>query len=183
MTIFIAVDIMEYVVEYVARKFLGSSGPRGTNLEALQGWILKFGDNKKILLTSVETFANFLAKKPPPCAAYFAFMSGQLIVLDKQTGIHLVSVVEIWRWIFAKCVLRFTGSEATGTCQGYHLCSGLKAGVYGTVHGVQAIGETKLALEDWGFILVDAKNAFNNIKNCNEMESFSFMSIRNLYRF
>ena len=47
MPFFIPVYIMEEVVESVARKLPGSSGPGGMDSEALQGWLLKFGDNSK----------------------------------------------------------------------------------------------------------------------------------------
>ena len=41
-TVFIPVDMTEDLVELVAWKFWGSAGPGGTDLEALQGWLLKF---------------------------------------------------------------------------------------------------------------------------------------------
>ena len=41
--IFIPADITEEAVESVARKNSGSSVPGGTDSEALQGWLLKFG--------------------------------------------------------------------------------------------------------------------------------------------
>ena len=43
------------------------------------------------------------------------------------------------------------------------LCSRLRVGIDGAVHGVQAIWGEKSATEDWGFFIVDAKNAFNEI--------------------
>ena len=43
------------------------------------------------------------------------------------------------------------------------LCAGLKVGIYGTVYRVQAIWDKNLTTEDWGFLLVDANNAFNEI--------------------
>ena len=46
-TIYIPVDIMGDVVKLVARKLLGISGHGGTDLEALQGWLLKLGDDRK----------------------------------------------------------------------------------------------------------------------------------------
>ena len=90
-------------------------------------------------------------------------MSIRLIILDKQPDVRPVRVGETWRRLFAKCVLRVTGPEATNACQDDHLCAGLKAGIYGVVHGVQIIWDSKFSMEDWGFILVDAKNAFNEI--------------------
>ena len=55
---FIPVDIMEESVESVARKLSGSSGPGGTDSEALQGWLVKFGEDITRLSTSVEFFLN-----------------------------------------------------------------------------------------------------------------------------
>ena len=40
---FIPVGIMEESVESVAQFFSGSSCPGGTDSEALQGWLMKFG--------------------------------------------------------------------------------------------------------------------------------------------
>ena len=45
--VFIPVDITEDVVDSIAQKILGSAGPGGTDSEALQGWLLKFGDHIK----------------------------------------------------------------------------------------------------------------------------------------
>ena len=54
MPIFIPVDITEYVVKSVARKLLVSLGPGYTDLEALQGWFLKLGADRKRLCTFLK---------------------------------------------------------------------------------------------------------------------------------
>ena len=59
------------------------SMPVGTYLEALQGWLLKLGEESKILFSSTETFVDWIANVIPPWEAYRAFLSGRLIVLDK----------------------------------------------------------------------------------------------------
>ena len=66
-------------------------------------------------------------------------MSGLLIALDKQYGVCPVGVGETWRRIFDKIMLKVTGPEATMVCQDDQTCSGLKAGIDGAIHGVQAI--------------------------------------------
>ena len=48
-------------------------------------------------------------------------------------------------------------------CQDDQLCTGIKAGINGTIHGVQALWDKDLTTENWGFLLVDTKNAFNKI--------------------
>ena len=98
--IFIPVDITEEAVESVAQTLLGISGPGGTYSDALQGWLLKFGEDSTRLLSSVENFVNWLANESPPWAAYCVFMSFRMIVLDKQPGIRPVGVGETWRRLF-----------------------------------------------------------------------------------
>ena len=70
----------------------GCSGPGVIDSEALQGWILKSRECTKILCTSVENFSDWLANGIPPWATYHAFMSGRLIALYKNTGVHTVGV-------------------------------------------------------------------------------------------
>ena len=54
--IFIPVNITEEAVESVVQFFSGSSGPGGTDSEALQVWLLKFGEDSNRIRTSMETF-------------------------------------------------------------------------------------------------------------------------------
>ena len=149
--IFIPVDIREEPVESVARKLSGSSGPGGMDSEALQGSLLKFGEDSTKLRTDVETFVDWLANGSPPWAAYSAFMSGRLIALNKQPGVRPVGVGETWRRIFAKTVLKVTRSEATMACQDENMYAGLKAGIDGAIHEVEAFGDKNLSTEEWGF--------------------------------
>ena len=64
---------------------------------------------------------------------------------------------------FSKIVLKVTVLEATIACQDEQLCAGLKAGIDGAIHGVQALWDENSTTEEWGFFLVDAKNTFNKI--------------------
>ena len=139
MAYFIPVDITEEAVELVARKISGSSGPGGTDSEALQGRLLKLGEDNTRLRTGVETFVNWLVNGIPPWAAYRVFMSGRLIASDKQTGVRPVGVGEKWRSLFTNIVIKVTGPEATMACQDDQRRAGLKAGIDGVVHRVQSI--------------------------------------------
>ena len=49
-------NITEEVVDLVMRKRLGSAGPSGTDTEALQGLLIKFGDHRKTVYISVKSF-------------------------------------------------------------------------------------------------------------------------------
>ena len=57
------------------------------------------------------------------------------------------------------------GPEATNACHYDQICAGLKAGVDGDVHKVQAIWDANLSVKNWGFLLVYTENASNYI-NC-----------------
>ena len=74
-------------------------------------------------------------------------MSGFLKAFDKHPGVHPIGVGETWRQRFAKCVLRVAVPEATNKCQDDHICARLKEVNDGTVHGVQAIWDTKSTIE------------------------------------
>ena len=63
-------NITEDVVKLIARKLLGGAGPGGTDSEALQGLLLKFGDYSKKLCISVEYFVKWVANQSPPWATY-----------------------------------------------------------------------------------------------------------------
>ena len=124
--IFIPVDTTKDAVESDARKILVSSGPGGMDSESPQGWLLKFGEDRKILLTSVETSVDWLSNKIMPWVDYCAFMSLCLIVIEKQPDMRPVGVGETWKRIFYNIVLKFIGPEATIACLYEQICAGLK---------------------------------------------------------
>ena len=86
-----------------------------------------------------------------------------MIALDKQPGVHLVGIGETWRSLFVNIVLKVTGPEATMVCQDDQLCSGFKVVTNDAIHRVQALWDKKLSAEEWGVLLVYAKNAFKKI--------------------
>ena len=48
-------------------------------------------------------------------------------------------------------------------CQDDQLCAGLKAGIDGVIHRVQALLDENPTTDYWGLLLIDAKNVFNEI--------------------
>jgi hypothetical protein len=63
--------------------------------------------------------------------------------------------------LLAKCLLFVAGSEAKEACGTDQLCDGPEAGIEGGIHAMQNLWELHQGDEDWGFLLIDAKNAFN----------------------
>ena len=53
--------------------------------------------------------------------------------------------------------------EANMACQDDQLCVGIKAEIDDAIHGVHALWDENSSTEEWGFLLVDAKNVFNKI--------------------
>ena len=53
------------------------------------------------------------------------------------------------------------GGQAKSACGTSQLCAGLEAGIEGAVHVVNALWEVHQHDDDWRFLLVDARNAFN----------------------
>ena len=83
--------------------------------------------------------------------------------MDKRPGIQPVGVGETRRRLFANIILKFAGLEATMACKDYHMGAGIKAVIYSAINGVQALWDDNSTTENWGFLLVDAKNVFNKI--------------------
>ena len=114
--IFISVDTAEDVVESVMHKILRIWCAGSMESEDIHRWLLNFGEDIKKLRISVQIFVEWIANHIPPWTAYRVLISDRLITLDKLPGVSLVGVGEIWQHIFAKCVLRVTGPEATNMC-------------------------------------------------------------------
>ena len=47
-----------------------------------------------------------------------------------------MGIGEVYSRLFAKCVLRQVGLEATAACSSLNLCSGLKAGIEGAIYAL-----------------------------------------------
>ena len=90
-------------------------------------------------------------------------MSGRLIAIEKQPGVCPVGVGETWRRLFTNIVLKVTGPEVTMACQDDQLWDRLKAVIDSAIHGVQYLWDENSTTEDWRFVFVDVKNAFNEI--------------------
>ena len=88
-------------------------------------------------------------------------MSGRLCALDKCPGVRPVGVGETWRRATAKILLLVAGAEAKEACGIDQLCAGLEAGIEGGIHAMQALWDLHETEEKWGFLLIDASNAFN----------------------
>jgi hypothetical protein len=53
------------------------------------------------------------------------------------------------------------GAEAKEACGINQLCAGLEAGIEDGIHVMQALWDLQEMEENWGFLLINASNAFN----------------------
>lgn len=90
-------------------------------------------------------------------------MSNMLCALDKCSGVRPLGIIEIYYRLWAKCILAVAGHEVKTACGKDELCTGLEAGIDGTVHAVSSLWEYNEDDDKWVFLLVDARNAFNEI--------------------
>jgi len=154
-------DITADTVERVARRLSGSAGPGGTDASDLQHWLLRFGGASADFRKAVAELIRWKANDNPPWAAYRALRAGRLVGLDKRPGIRPVGIGETLERLGAKCVLLVCGDEAKEACGVDQLCAGLEAGIEGGIHAAKLLWQEHAHAEEWGFLLVDAKNAFN----------------------
>jgi hypothetical protein len=85
-------------------------------------------------------------------------MAGRLVALDKCPGIGPIGVGKTWRRLAAKATLLVSGCDAKEQYGIDQLCADIKAGVEGGIHAIDELWRQHK--EEWGFLLVDAANAF-----------------------
>ena len=128
---------------------------------SLQHWLLRFGASSVEQRLIVGDFFEWLGNGRAPWTAYRALMSVRLIALDKQPGIRTVGVGETWRRMMVKCLLRVAGPKAKAACGTTQLLGGVEAGIEGAIHAMLVLWKEHRTKEDWGFLLIDARNSFN----------------------
>jgi hypothetical protein len=109
----------------------------------------------------VADLADWMANETPPWAAMRAMLACRFLALNKWPGIQPIGIGEVWQRLTTKVVLEVTVDTAKARCGDNQLCVGLEAGVEGDIHAMRLIWEEHKMEEEWGFLLVDARNAFN----------------------
>jgi hypothetical protein len=72
---------------------------------------------------------------------------------DKCPGIRPIGIGVTWRRAIAKCILHVWGSKEAQELTSF---VGLESGIEGAIHAMTHVGDQ--AEEEWGFLLIDAKN-------------------------
>ena len=61
----------------------------------------------------------------------------------------------------AKCLLQVMGQEDKAACGTEQLSGGIKAGIEGVINAMRLLWQQNSHEEYWGFLFIDARNAFN----------------------
>ena len=94
-------------------------------------------------------------------------------------GVCPVGIADSFARLEAKCVLFVCGDEAKGVRGAEQLRASLKAGIEGGgIHAACLPWQTHEAEEDWGFLLVNAKNVFDEASRMNVLDRPTQMAIR-----
>lgn len=156
-------DIYPETVKEVAHKMGGSGGPGGSDGKSLRKWLLHFGVTRKDLQKEVGLLIQRLANENVRWETIRGFMADRLIALNKSPGVRPIGIGECWRRLFAKVILKETGGDATEACGVSQLCCGLECGIEGAIKAAVELVDEYGKEESWCYLLVDAKNAFNEI--------------------
>jgi hypothetical protein len=87
--------------------------------------------------------------------------SGRFLALDKISGVRPISIGKTWRGAVAKAVLMVARRAVTTSCTTYNICAGLKGSIEAAIHIMQAEWDLHHSEEDWVFLLIGARNVFN----------------------
>ena len=68
---------------------------------------------------------------------------------------------ETWHRLIAKCLLKVAGPESKSACDTTQLAGGLENRIKGAIHAMRVLFKEHRKEEDWGFLLIEARNAFN----------------------
>lgn len=158
----VSVDITGAHIAEVARRIQGSGGPGGTVASLWQDILLKYGRCSEQLRDSIAELVRKLANSLFDWKVIRALLASHLIGLDKSPGVRPIGIGEVLRRVLGKVMALVTGSDVEDVCGAEQLCSGLKAGIEGAIHGMRELF-LELAGDGAGLLLVDAKNAFNSV--------------------
>ena len=106
-------------------------------------------------------FADWIVNRKLPWATYRDLMSRRLIALENKPGVRTAGEGETRCQLMPKCVLWATGGKSKATCGKEQLAGGAEAGIEGVIHDIHLLYTQNSQEEDWGFLLIDTRNALN----------------------
>ena len=148
------------LIKSVVMQISGSAGPSGLDAHAWRHLCTAFGDASNDLCAAVSAFAHRISTSYVNSKYLSAYCACRLIPLDKHPGVRPIGVGEVLRRIIGKAVMRIIGRDLQQAAGSSQLCAGQMGGCEAAVHAMKQIFDLP---EVDGVLLVDAKNAFNEL--------------------
>ena len=92
-----------------------------------------------MLRNEIAKWADLLSGSSPDYAAYRALNAGRESPTDKTPGVRPILAGEIWMRLISDVIHEKSKNTATIQCGNINLCTGLPAGIEGSLHAVQKI--------------------------------------------
>jgi hypothetical protein len=155
------VEVTGSHIGLIARRIQGSAGPGGCDSAHWQDALLRFGSHSRKLCDAIAYLTRQVSNSIINWDRIQALLSNRLVALDKCPGIRPIGIGETLRRIVGKAVCFVTREDVELVCESNQLCAGLQCGIEGAIHAVSDL--LRENDNDYGVLMVDARNAFNSI--------------------
>ena len=147
----------------VATKLGGASGLNGVDGHTLKTWLLYHRKSSSKLRDAFRRLVTWQANNNIPWAAIRALKSKRGLALNKFPGVRPIGIGNIEDRYVAKILLADAGPSAADAASTLSLSAGLSAGIEGAVHAANQAWTDATLDDNFGFLLIDARNAFNEL--------------------
>ena len=147
-------------IKNAALRVSGAAGPSGIDSMMMRRLCVSFGSKSEDLCNSLALVARRLCSSYVDPDSLSAFLSCQLIALDKCPGVRPIGIGETCRRVIAKAVLWFFRDDIIDSVGPIQTCAGQQDGCEASVHAMRAAFQSD---DIDALLLVDASNAFNSL--------------------
>lgn len=109
---------------------------------------------------------NWIGNHSPSWEAYREITIGIFIAIDNERGLGLrpIRIGDSLKRLISKCVFSVTQEEEKDICGTSQLFSEVDCGIEGAVHSARKLNDEMADSDrEFGFLLIDAKNAFKEL--------------------
>ena len=155
--------ITDDVLARAATRLSGACGPSGVDGPTFKTLALYHREASTCLRAAYGKLTAWIANSNVPWAAIRALKLKRGLAFNKFPGIRPISAGNIDDRYIAKVVMAVAGPSATEAAGAANLAAGLPAGIEGAIHAAHQAWDAHSDDDNFGFLLIDARNAFNEL--------------------